>query len=243
VPEGAAERIAGFLTRQVQAAPIPVDEPVQVEQIVSGRTLLVLFHVVAGRNVNRALAWVLASRVSDGASVVANFDDHAFLLSLDARRAPSAARLREGFNPERWPEDLQTALQGSEMLGRRFRAVAETGQLLPRKSFLPGHGSGPVRVSSWSASLLYTTLREHEPEHPLVRETVREVLEDECDSQRAAAEAARIFAAPWEVFNLARPSPFALPLFTAFNRETLLAQDPDRAIEELAAELYDEWAE
>ena len=57
----------------------------------------------------------------------------------------------------------------------------------------------------------------HEPDHPLVRETVREVLEDECDSDTAWREVARIYAAEWEVVTLPGPSPFALPLFASFN--------------------------
>ena len=42
-------------------------------------------HVVAGRAVNRSLAWVAGARLASGRSVVANFDDHSFLLSMDAR--------------------------------------------------------------------------------------------------------------------------------------------------------------
>lgn len=76
-----------------------------------------------------------------------------------------------------------------------------------------------------------------------MREAVREVLGDECDAENAVVEAERIYRARWEVFSLPRPSPFALPLFASFNRETLLAQDPDRALEELVASLYDQWDE
>ena len=61
------------------------------------------------------------------------------------------------------------------------------------------------------------------------------------DVERSAIEAARIFESPWEVFRLPRPSPFALPLFAAFSRETLLAQDPEKALDELVAALYSEW--
>ena len=48
---------------------------------------------------------------------------------------------------------------------------------------------------------------------------------------------------PWEVFDLPRPTPFGLPLFAAFSRETLLAQDPDKALDELVATLYDQWGD
>ena len=240
VPEDAAQRIVGFLDHQTKAAPIPVDEPFLIERIVNRRMAMLIFHVVRGRAVNRSLAWVLAARVGRGNSIAANFDDHGFLLSLSAKSCPDVDCLRAGFDPEHWPQELRRILETTETLGRRFRAVAEVGQLLPKRTT---RGQMPARSSSWSGSLLYKTFQEHEPDHPLVRETVREVLQDECDSETAWQEAARIHAARWEVVDLPRPSPFGLPLFASFNRETLMAQDPDKALEELVASLYGAWEE
>jgi hypothetical protein len=68
------------------------------------------------------------------------------------------------------------------------------------------------------------------------------VLEDQCDASRALEEAARIYQSPLEIYDLPRPSPFALPLFAAFNREVLLSTDPDRALDDLIAILYEEWS-
>jgi ATP-dependent Lhr-like helicase len=160
------------------------------------------------------------------------------LISVSLRDAPDPERLRAAFHPERWREDLLTMLEGSETLGRHFRPVAEIGQVLPRRRF---RGPRPARQSSWIASLLYTTLMEHEPDHPLLRETIRQVTEDMMDIDRAHEQARRIYEADWEVFDLPRPSPFGLPLFAAFSRETLVQQDPDRALDELVARLYDDW--
>jgi ATP-dependent Lhr-like helicase len=231
-------RIIGFLKRQNRAAPIPVDSPVQVERVREGRSLLTLFHVVAGRTINRSLAWVVAYRLGIKGSVVANHDDHSFLLSVGPKDSPSVDKLREAFNPRNWKADVSTILENTEVLGRSFRPVAETGQLLPRRTY---RGATSAKSSSWNASLLYTTLLKHEPEHPLIRETVREVMEDLMDVDHAAEHAARIYESPWEIFDLQRPSPFGLPLFAAFSRETLLAQDPDRALDELVAAMYMEW--
>jgi len=237
-PEPAIERVIEFLERQVQAAPIPVTDPVQVERVREGRSQLILFHIVAGRAVNRSLAWVLGHRLGVGGSVVANHDDHAFLISVGLRDAPSADQLRAAFHPSGWREDLFRVLQTTETLGRRFRNVAEIGHLLHKRTF---RGPRPARQSSWNASLLYTTLLQHEPDHPLVRETIREVMEDLMDVERAHAEARRIYEAAWEVFDLPRPSPFGLPLFAAFSRETLVQQDPESALDEMVARLYSEW--
>ncbi len=233
------ERVLTFLNRQNQAAPIPVDSPVQVERVREGRSLLILFHVVAGRAINRSLAWVAGHRLAGGGSVVANHDDHSFLLSVNPRNAPTADQLRAGFNPVNWKQDLKKILQASEMLGRSFRPVAETGQLIQRRTFL---GQNSPRASSWNGTLLYKTLLQHEPDHPLLREAVREVMQDLMDVDNALLHAARIYESPWEVFDLPRPSPFALPLFAAFSRETLVAQDPERALDELVASLYSDWS-
>jgi hypothetical protein len=70
---------------------------------------------------------------------------------------------------------------------------------------------------------------------------VREVLEDQCDAARAFEEARRIYETPLEIYDLPRPSAFGLPLFAAFNREVLVAADPDRALDDLVAAIYGEW--
>jgi ATP-dependent Lhr-like helicase len=239
VDSNVAHRISGFLARHCRALPIPTDSPVLVEHIVNGRNMLLLVHVVAGRAVNRSLAWVAGMRVGKGASVVANFDDHSFLLSMDSRVEFDADILHEAFNPENWMEDLRHTLSTTETLGTSFRHIAEIGQLLPRRTT---RGEVTARASTWNGSLLYKTLLEHEPDHPLVREAIREVLEDQCDAPRALELAKRIYETPLEIYDLPRPSPFALPLFAAFNREVLVAPDPERALDELVRTLYEDWS-
>jgi ATP-dependent helicase Lhr and Lhr-like helicase len=233
-----ASRIADFIRRQSNALPVPTDSPVLAERIVNGRNMLLLVHVVAGRAVNRSLAWVTGARLAKGQSVVANFDDHSFLLSLDARLEVDAAALHESFNPHNFAEDLRATLSTTETLGTSFRHIAEIGQLLPRRTL---RGNVSARAATWNGSLLYKTLLEHEPNHPLVREAVREVMEDQCDVSQAAEEAARIYSSPIEIYDLPRPSPFGLPLFAAFNREVLVAPDPERALDNLVAAIYGEW--
>ena len=239
VDRNVAHRIGGFLAHHCRALPIPSSSPVLVERVVNGRNMLLLVHVVAGRAVNRSLAWVAGARLGKGASVVANFDDHSFLLSMDSRIEIDAAILHEAFNPDRWMDNLRHTLSTTETLGTSFRHIAEIGQLLPRRTT---RGDVTARAATWSGSLLYKTLLEHEPDHPLVREAVREVLEDQCDAPRALEEAKRIYETPLEIYDLPRPSPFALPLFAAFNREVLVAPDPDRALDELVKTLYEDWS-
>jgi ATP-dependent Lhr-like helicase len=238
VDENTAARAASFIAHHCRAMPIPTESPVLAERIVNGRNMLLLVHVVTGRAVNRSLAWVAGVRIAQGRSIVANFDDHSFLLSLDARIRVDSGVLRQAFNPENWLEDLRRTLSTTETLGTMFRRIAEIGQLLPRRTL---RGNVSAKAATWNGSLLYKTFLEHEPNHPLIRETVREVMEDQCDAPRALEEAARLYGSPIEIYDLPRPSPFALPLFAAFNREVLVASDPERALDDLVAALYGEW--
>jgi ATP-dependent helicase Lhr and Lhr-like helicase len=238
VDDNVAARIGSFIAHHCRAMPVPTDSPVLAERLVNGRNMLLLVHVVAGRAVNRSLAWVAGARIAKGNAVVANFDDHSFLLSMDARIKVDRDVLREAFNPLHWMEDLRATLSTTETLGTSFRHIAEIGQLLPRRTL---KGNVSARASTWNASLLYKTLLEHEPDHPLVREAVREVMEDQCDAPRAIEETARLFETPIVIYDLPRPSAFGLPLFAAFSREVLVAPDPERALDDLVAALYGEW--
>ncbi|HEU0122659.1 MAG TPA: DEAD/DEAH box helicase [Bryobacteraceae bacterium] len=231
-----SELAGEFVARQYQAAPIPIDSPVQIELVGRGKKRLLMVHCVAGRAVNQSLAWVAAHRLAQGESVISNSDDHGHLLVLNHKIDVSEPALRLAYHPGNFVADLEAVLRTTETLGRRFRAVAETGQLVKRR------GTGK-RYQAWNGSLLYQTLLTYEPDHLLVKETVREVLGDLLDAPNAQRHAADIFESPWEVFEHPRPSPFALPLFAAFNREVLLAQDPGKAFDEFAASVYEEWNE
>jgi ATP-dependent Lhr-like helicase len=240
VTGSAAAAIVHYVSHQYNAAPVPVDDPVQVEILPQGRSVLYLFHVVAGRAVNHSLAWVAARRLGADGSVVANFDDHGFYLQLDAKRRFHEAELRAAFHPVGWRKDLRDAVASTEALGRDFRSIAEVGQLLPRQT---AKGRTSPKASTWNGSLLYATLLKHEPEHPLMRETVRTFLEDRMMADLAEEEAERVFHARWEIFEHVRPSPFALPLFAAFNPEVLMRQDREKALDEIVESLFAEWQE
>ena len=172
---------------------------------------------------------------------MANHDDHAF----SSQSATRMFRRRNGCALHSirriFVRTYRLTLERTETLGRRFRPVAEIGQLIPKRTY---RGPTPAKSSSWNGSLLYSTLRQYEPEHPLVRENIRGVMRDMMDVDRAAQESARIFRTRLGRCSICRGRRrLRLPLFAAFSRETLLAQDPDKALDELVASLYDQWGD
>ena len=138
-----------------------------------GQRALVL-HARLGRRANDALARVFEARLDEPARVLASDLGLAFV----ARRGwkPTAAMALRLFEAPLEVPDLEE----TEVFRRRFRHVAQRGLLLPRSE------AGLVQQQNEAAALLRRLLREA-PDHPLLRETRREVLEDAMDLATAEA--------------------------------------------------------
>lgn len=235
MPAQLARAVAHFCALQRHASALPSHDRPHVERLVSRRTAQLIFHLHEGRAVNAVLAQVAARRLAGDGSAVGNVDDLGFLLQLDRRVAEDDEAVLRALSPEGIDEDARAAVGDGESLARRFRAVAEVGQLLPRVRGRPG------RSQLWSGRALYRALQEHAPDHPLLAEVRRAYLEDELDLEGAVQAAARLSARPMAVIDLPRPSPFAIPIVYSISREVLRAQDPSRALAELSEAALAGW--
>jgi len=235
MPPRLADAVARFCMLQRRASALPSRDRPHVERLVSRRTAQLVFHLHEGRAINAVLAQVAARRLAGDGSAVGNVDDLGFLLQLERSVAEDDEALRRALDPRGLEEEIDRALEDGESLARRFRAVAEVGQLLPRVMRRPG------RSQLWSGRALFRALREHAPDHPLLFEVRRAYLEDELDLPGAIEAAARLHAGALPVIDLPRPSPFAIPIVFSISREVLRAQDPSRALAELAEAALAGW--
>ena len=69
-----------------------------------------------------------------------------------------------------------------------------------------------MRALQSSAGLLFDVLTEHDPDHILLAEAKRDVLEDEFDLPRLMETLTTLSERPLHVQTLQKPSPLALPL-------------------------------
>ncbi len=235
MPAQLAQSVAHFCALQRRASALPSRDRPHVERLVARRSAQLIFHLHEGRAVNAVLAQAAARRLAGDGSAVANVDDLGFLLQLDRRVAEDDEALHRALDPGGLEGEIEAALGDGESLARRFRAVAEVGQLLPRVHRRPG------RSQLWSGRALYRALQEHAPDHPLLVEVRRAYLEDELDLQGAIAAASRLRAGELPVIDLPRPSPFALPIVFSISREVLRAQDPSRALAEISEAALAGW--
>ncbi len=198
-------------------------------------------HTGLGRAGNDALARIAAWRINQlaGGNALAAADDGGFLLTL---------RREQELPPERWrrkvlaragaAEDLARSLRDSELVRGQFRAVAQTGLMVPRR--LPG-AERRIRHLRFSAEVLFKVLAQYEPDHPLLTEAYRQATHGFLDTEGALAFLDRLSdpAEDWEwrFVELPAVSPFGFPLFASRMKESLTLEDPDAAVERLYREL------
>ena len=134
-------------------------------------------------------------------------------------------------------EDLRAALKESELIRWQFRAVAQTGLLVPRQ--FPGKDR-KIRQLRFSSEILFRVLEEHEPDHPMLAETYRHALTGFLDVAGACAWTERA-AGPdwrWHLVELGAVSPFGFGLYVNKFKESMMFEDPNEAIERMYQQFY-----
>ena len=197
------------------------------------------FHSLAGRGVNDALSRVVARRVSAlaGGNAMVTVDDYGFLLTLQRFQELPLARWRECFARAGAEEELRLALKESELVRWQFRAVAQTGLMVPRQ--LPGKERA-LRQLRFSAEILFRVLEQHEPDHPLLAEAYRQATTLFLDLPGACAWMEKAAGADWrwELVQTPAVSPFGFSLYASNMKESMMFEDPDEAIERLYQQFY-----
>ena len=112
----------------------------------------------------------------------------------------------------------------------QFGGIAQTGLMVPRN--LPGEAR-KLRQIRWSADILFKVLSQHEPDHPLLEQAVREATHTFLDLDRACAFLDRVPALEWRFVEVPAVSPFAFGIYASKIREAMMMESPEEAIERL----------
>ena len=119
------------------------------------------------------------------------------------------------FEQDMLGDDLETWLDESFMMKRTFKDCALIAGLIERR--MPGHEKNSRQVT-FSADLIYDTLRRHDPDHLLLRCARADAARGLLDVARLGELLARI-RGRIRVQRLERVSPFAVPAMMEIGRE------------------------
>ena len=179
-----------------------------------------------GRLVHEGLAALLALRLTrlQKATFSLAVNDYGLEL-LSPSPFPFEEALRPAlFTRERLVEDILESVNLGELAKRQFRDVARVaGLVMPG---LPGARKSTRQIQA-STGLLYDVFARYEPDHLLLVQARREVLEQQFEQARLVGTLERLEHTPIECIHVPRPTPLAFPLVVermgaTLSNETLL---------------------
>jgi ATP-dependent Lhr-like helicase len=230
----AAGVLFALIEAQQAASEVPAPDVLLVEESPYPEGFAYTFHAPLNRSACEVLGRATGARLGrrfgrDVALVVA---DLGWSLRLPDGERLGADDLPGLLDPASLETDALEGLDRGELPARRFRHVAATALMVLRN---PEGGRRRVGGLLWVSQRLYPLVRAACPDHPLLRETRREVLEDLLD-----LDAARRYldSAPTLRFRrLEGTSPFAAAWIDPAGAEPIRFEPPSNALKRLHARL------
>mgnify|MGYP006269920011 CR=1 FL=1 len=225
-----------LLELQARWSHLPGSASLLVERLVSREGHHCFVYPFAGRHANLGIAcliaWRAARRRAGTVSIAVN--DYGFELLGSA--PPDAGLLDEAgvFAAEIEPGELLAAVNAAELSRRRFREIARVAGLVFQGH--PGEKRS-TRSLQASASMFHDVFARHDPDNPLLAQARDEVLQHELDANRVTQALRELGKRRIDRVELARCSPFALPLMVERLRERLTSERLADRIARFVAEL------
>jgi ATP-dependent Lhr-like helicase len=231
-PEIAALR--PLLSLQQRGSALPQPDTVLVEHVKSREGHHLYVYPFAGRQVHLALATLWAYRFARDTprQFSISFNDYGMELLSDEPVDPH--RLPQLLGTAHLLDDVLLSINAAELSLRRFREIARvSGLVFPG---FPGANKSAKQLQA-SSSLFYEVFRKYDPSNLLLSQAEREVLRQEYDIDRLEATLLQLQARRWDIHEVARFTPFAVPLLVERFRERLNTRELQDRLQRLLAEL------
>jgi ATP-dependent Lhr-like helicase len=215
--------LAPLFTVQRKWSHIPAPGELLIEQVKTREGWHLFVYPFEGRLVHEGLSALCAYRLARHAPITFSLasNDYGFEL-LSAAEPPLHAALDAAlFTPDRLVDDIQAALNATEMAKRQFRELARVAGLVFPGFPRSGKTARQLQVSS---GLFFDVLQRYDPENLLLSQAAREVLERQLESTRLGHTLRRLSGATIVVKQPRRVTPFAFPLLVDRTREKVSSE-------------------
>lgn len=195
-----------------------------------------------GRLAHQTLGMLLTRRLERLGARPMGFVANDYALSIwclsDLSQMIGAGRLSLDalFEEDILGDDLDAWLAESSLMKRTFRTCAVIAGLIERRH--PGQEKNGRQITV-SSDLIYDVLRQHEPDHILLRATWNDAAEGLLDISRLGELLARIRGRITHT-RLDRVSPLAVPVLLEIGREPVYGEAQDAILAEAADDLIEE---
>lgn len=225
-----------WLGLQAEVSEIPAPDELLVETFPYTNRFFLVCYPFDGRLAHQTLGMLLTRRLERLGLQPLGFTPTEYSLSVWGRRDMGAVDLDALFDEDMLGDDLESWLQESVLMKRTFRDCAVIAGLVERRH--PGQRKSGRQVS-FSADLIYEVLREHEPDHLLLKAAWRDAAGGFLDLARLSALLARVKGRMRHAA-LDRVSPLAVPVMLEINRTTIVGEAQEAMLREASQAVIEE---
>jgi ATP-dependent Lhr-like helicase len=225
-----------WLEIQKDVSIIPQEDELLIETFAhAGRRFLVCYPF-DGRLAHQTLGMLLTRRLERLGRQPLGFVPTEYSLSVWARGDLSGLDMAALFAEDMLGDDLEAWLEESVLMRKTFRDCAVIAGLVEKR--LPGQEKTGRQVSV-SADLIFKVLREHQPDHLLLRAAWADAAGGYLDLARLSALLARV-KGRLRHRALDRVSPLAVPVMLEINKEAIYGEAQEAMLREAAAAIISE---
>lgn len=228
--------VAEWLELQELKSVLPKPEQLLIETFARGGKHYLVCYPFDGRIAHQSLGTLVTRRLERMGLQPLGFCPTEYALSVWMRQDPSRLDMNEVFEPDLLGEDLDLWLADAQLMKRTFRYCAMIAGMIERNH--PGQEKSGRQVS-FSAGLIYDVLREHQPDHILMKAAWNDASSGFLDIGRLSDLLNRV-SGHLVHRALDRISPLAVPVMMEAGRETIIGGANEAILEELERELLDE---
>lgn len=236
------KQVGEWLKIQHWKSVIPKADQVLIETFPRGRKHYLIVYPFEGRLAHQTLGMLLTRRLERANARPLGFVANEYALAVWGLR-DMAAMIKSGslsldalFDEDMLGDDLDAWLAESSLMKRTFRVVAVIAGLIERRH--PGKEKSGRQVTV-SSDLIYDVLREHEPDHILLKAAWADAASGLLDIARLGAFLKR---SRHRIRHIAldQVSPLAVPVLLEIGREPIHGQAREDIMVEAADELVAE---
>jgi len=235
-------QVADWLNIQKLKSILPRMDQLLVETFRRGDRYYLVLYPFEGRLAHQTFGMLLTKRLERARARPVGFvatDYCVCIWGLDdmgAMLADGSLSLEDLFDEDMLGDDLEAWMEDSFMLKRTFRHCALIAGLIEKNH--PGKEKSGRQVTV-SSDLIYDVLREHEPEHILLKATREDAASGLLDIRRVGDLLARIRGHVVHK-DLQRVSPLAVPIMLEIGKESVPGEANDSLLAEAAENLIED---
>ena len=215
---------------------IPEAGQLLVETFPRGSREFLVCYPFEGRLAHQTLGMLLTRRLERLRLRPLGFCANEYALAIWGLRDMGGVDMDRLFDQDMLGDDLDAWLADSALYKRTFRNCAIIAGLIQRRQ--PGTEKTGRQVT-FSSDLIYDVLREHEPDHVLLRATYQDAATGLLDIQRLAQMLARVKGRIVRK-RLDRVSPLAVPALLEISKEMVAGEAHEDLLHEAEEELVNE---